>query len=189
MEECSQNGFAIEMRTLPLIFLPFDKEKANEKIYLIHLLLLNFSLKCHFLYLVTVYDNFFMSQYAKNFFFNFHFQYFLLWYNKDLYSLYHEFLGVTISFLNCYYFFNIPVVVFFWCNGPGQFVSLHYLICFFFFFSRCVPLDSGLIIVMWQILFQCTGVSRDWAFLIGEEILNPVPFKCAVKVLILSEAI
>lgn len=114
MEECSQNGFAIEMRTLPLIFLPFDKEKANEKNYLIHLLLLNYSLKCHFLYLVTVYDNFLMSQYAKNFFLNFFFfQYFLLWYNKDLYSLYHEFLGVTMSFLNCYYFFNIPVIVFF----------------------------------------------------------------------------
>ncbi|XP_017598950.1 PREDICTED: GPI-anchor transamidase [Corvus brachyrhynchos] len=28
----------------------------------------------------------------------------------------------------------------------------------------CVPLASGLIIVMWQILFQCTEVSRDWAF-------------------------
>lgn len=137
MEECSQNGFAIEMRTLPLIFLPFDKEKANEKNYLIHLLLLNYSLKCHFLYLVTVYDNFFMSQYAKNFFFNFHFQYFLLWYNKDLYSLYHEFLGVTMSFLNCYYFFNIPVIVFFWCNGPGQFLSLHYLIWFFYLFKVC----------------------------------------------------
>lgn len=76
-------------------------EKANEKNQLIHLLLY-YSLKGHFLYLAEFYDNFFMSQYVKNIFFNFYSQHSLLWYNKDLYSLDHEFLGVAVFFLICY---------------------------------------------------------------------------------------
>lgn len=31
MQEWFQNRFAIEIRTIPLTFLPFDMEKANEK--------------------------------------------------------------------------------------------------------------------------------------------------------------
>lgn len=65
--------------------------------------------------------------------------------------------------------------------------------CWFFSFlknSRCVHLDSGLITVTWQTLFQYTEVSRDWAFLTGEGILvNAIPFKCAIKIFLLSEAV
>lgn len=114
VEECSQNGFAVEMRTLPLIFLLFDKEKANEKNLLIHLLLWNYFLKCRFLYLVRVYDNFILSQYARNFFLSFIFRIFCFGTTK-IYIIY------IMSFLVLLYTFwvvtfkNIPVITF-WCN-------------------------------------------------------------------------
>lgn len=56
------------------------------------------------------YDNFLMSQYVKNiYFFNTYFQHLLLWYNKGLYSLYDDFLGVAMFFLICN-FVGIPVI-------------------------------------------------------------------------------
>lgn len=79
-------------------------------------------------------------------------------------------------------------------HKPGLFVyfTLLNLVLFFLFLknSRYVRLDSGLITVTWQTLFQYTEVSRDWAFLTGEGILvNAVPFTCAIEVFLLSEAV